>query len=147
MLYNFVWFFDLCSLWLFSDLVALSFELYYYNNYIFTYFPRIIITSDKTEETSTKGFEKLNRTLLNDAFFKTIDGLLIFMMDNCDELPASIKMVWPKATLLLCNFHILPTTSMALQQVWRWLYEKEHGICKDNRAVIMKKHMKKHSKI
>ena len=27
---------------------------------------------------------------------------------------------------------------MALQQVLRWLYEKEHGVSKDNRAVIMK---------
>ena len=30
------------------------------------------------------------------------------------------------------------TTNMALQQVWRWLYEKEHGISKDERVVIMK---------
>ena len=27
---------------------------------------------------------------------------------------------------------------MALQQVWHWLYEKEHGISKDNRVATMK---------
>ena len=72
-----------------------------------------MITSAETEETLTKGFEMLKRTLPNDAFFNTIDGPLIFMTDNCDELWASIKKVWSKATLLLCNFHIL-------QQVWRY---------------------------
>ena len=31
----------------------------------------------------------------------------------------------------LCVFHIL-------QQVWRWLYEKAHGISKNDRIIIMK---------
>ena len=84
-----------------------------------------MITSDETEETLTEGFEMLKRTLPNDAFFNTIDEPLIFMSDNCDKFRGVIKRVWPKATLLFCNFHIL-------QQVWRWLYEKEHGIFKDN---------------
>ena len=66
-----------------------------------------MITSDETEETLTKGFEMLKCTLPSDEFFNTIDGLLIFMMDNCDELRTSIKKVWPKATPILCNFHIL----------------------------------------
>ena len=90
-----------------------------------------MITSDETEETFTKGFKMLNCTPPNDAFFNAIDEPLIFMTDNCDELRASIKKAWPKATLLLCNFHIL-------QQVWRWLYEKEHGIYKDDRVATMK---------
>ena len=90
-----------------------------------------MITSDETEETFTKGFKMLNCTPPNDAFFNAIDEPLIFMTDNCDELRASIKKAWPKGTLLLCNFHIL-------QQVWRWLYEKEHGIYKDDRVVTMK---------
>ena len=115
----------------FSDLAALNFELYCYNNYTFTHFSGIMITSDETEETLTKGFEMLKRTIPNDAFLNTIDGLLIFITDNCDELRRSIKKVRPKATFLLCNFHIL-------QQVWRWLYGKEQGISKDDKVVIMK---------
>ena len=103
----------------------------YCNNYTFTHFPWIMITSDETEETLTKSFEMLKRTLPIDAFFNTIDGPLVLLPDNCDELWASIKKVWPKATLLFCNFHIL-------QQVWRWLYEKDHGISKNDKVVIMK---------
>ena len=53
------------------------------------------------------------------------------MTHNCDKPRAIIKKVWPKAMLLLCNFHIL-------QQVWRWLYEKEHGISKGDIVVRTK---------
>ena len=53
------------------------------------------------------------------------------MTHNCDKPRAIIKKVWPKATLLLCNFHIL-------QQVWRWLYEKEHGISKGDIVIRTK---------
>ena len=54
------------------------------------------------------------------------------MTDNCDELRNALKETWPKATLLLCVFHVL-------QQVWRWLYEKAHGISKADRVKIMTK--------
>ena len=43
----------------------------------------------------------------------------------------SLHCNWPNATLLLCAFHVL-------QQVWRWLYERQHGVCKDGRVEIMK---------
>ena len=45
-----------------------------------------MITSDETEDTLTKGFEMLKRTLPIDAFFNTIDGPLVLLPDNCDEL-------------------------------------------------------------
>ena len=53
------------------------------------------------------------------------------MTDNCEELRNSLKRAWPNSTLLLCIFHIL-------QQVWRWLFEKEHGVSKYDRVEIMK---------
>lgn len=53
------------------------------------------------------------------------------MTDNCEELRNSLKKVWPDSVLFLCIFHIL-------QQVWRWLFEKEHSVHKKDRVEIMK---------
>ena len=44
------------------------------------------------------------------------------MTDNCNELRQAI--------LFLCVFH-------TLQQVWRWIYGKEHGISASDRVEIM----------
>lgn len=41
-----------------------------------------MITSDETEETLTKSFEMLKRTLPDETFYSTIDGPLIFMADK-----------------------------------------------------------------
>ena len=48
-------------------------------------------------------------------------GPLFMMSDNCSELRDAVSAVWPKTTLLLCVFHLL-------QQVWRWLNDKKHGV-------------------
>ena len=73
----------------------------------------------------------LKSVMPTDAFFNAKDGPQVFMTDNCDEMRTSLKTIWPKSKLLLCVFNIL-------QQVWRWLFEKEHGISKDHRVIIMK---------
>ena len=57
----------MCGLKLFLHLPTLSFELYYHNNYTFTHFPGIMISSDESEETLTKDFEMLKRTLPHGA--------------------------------------------------------------------------------
>ena len=72
----------------------------------------------------------LNSILPEGAFFNAA-GPAILMTDNCDELRRSLHRSWPNATLLLCIFHIL-------QQVWRWLYERQRGISKEDRVEIMK---------
>ena len=43
------------------------------------------------------------------------------MTDNCDDKRSALQFVWPSAKQLLCTFHIL-------QQVWRWLHDKNHQI-------------------
>ena len=43
----------------------------------------------------------------------------------------NFEMLSEKRVLLLCVFHIL-------QQVWRWLFDKSHGITKSDRVDIMK---------
>ena len=52
------------------------------------------------------------------------------MTDNCWELRQALRFKWPSSVLLLCVFHLL-------QQVWRWLFAKEHGIAEADRQNIM----------
>ena len=62
------------------------------------------------------------------AFFgKGKSGPSIFFTDNSDELRDSLHVNWPDANLLLCQFHVL-------QQVWRWLTDKNHGIAATDRT-------------
>jgi len=72
----------------------------------------------------------LKDILPEDSFFGS-QSPQIFMTDNCEELRNSLKRAWPDSILLLCVFHIL-------QQVWRWLFEKEHAVNKYDRVEIMK---------
>ena len=65
------------------------------------------------------------------AFFGKPDGPSVIMSDNCVELRNALRETWPNSNLLLCVFHIL-------QQVWRWLFDKSHGITKSDRVDIMK---------
>ena len=51
------------------------------------------------------------------------------MTDNCSELHNALRNVWPEAKLTFCVFHLL-------QQVWRWLNEKKHGIQVVDRAPL-----------
>ncbi|XP_066936171.1 uncharacterized protein [Clytia hemisphaerica] len=90
----------------------------------------IVITSYEQELTLSKAFKLLKSILPEDAFFNTPEGPSVIMTDNCKELHNSLRYNWPNARLFLCTFHIL-------QQVWRWLYEKAHGISKLDRVKIM----------
>ena len=71
------------------------------------------------------------KSILPDESFYGSSSPSIIMTDNCTELRNSLRRAWPKAILYLCTFHIL-------QQVWRWLFEKEHGVNKGDRVAIMK---------
>ncbi|XP_066923705.1 uncharacterized protein [Clytia hemisphaerica] len=91
----------------------------------------IIITSDEREETIVKALTLYKGILPEEAFYNSPTGPDIFMTDNCGELRNSLHKIWPDSTLLLCIFHIL-------QQVWRWLYDKNHGVSQNDRVEIMK---------
>ena len=61
------------------------------------------------------------------AFYnKATNGPKVIMTDNCDELKDALHAVWPNSRLLLCIFHLM-------QQVWRWLFDKKHGISQQDR--------------
>ena len=55
----------------------------------------------------------------------------VIMTDNCSELREALYEVFPESTLLLCIFHIL-------QQLWRWLFDKKHGVSANDRLEIMR---------
>ena len=89
----------------------------------------IVITSDEQMETLTKAFQMLKSIFPDNSFYGKGRAEVI-MTDNCSELREALYEVFPDATLLLCTFHIL-------QQVWRWLFDKNHAIQPTDRIEIM----------
>ena len=83
----------------------------------------IIITSDEKTETLVAAFSMFKQTLPVGAFYQRGPevGPEIIMTDNCSELRDALQIIWPSVKLILCIFHIL-------QQVWRWLQDKNHAI-------------------
>lgn len=94
------------------------------------FYSGILITSDEQEQTLDEAFSMFKNLLPENSFYGS-QGPQLIMTDNCDELRNCLRRAWPNAVLYLCTFHIL-------QQVWRWLFEKEHRVSKDDRMVIMK---------
>ena len=90
----------------------------------------LIITSDEKTTTLASAFTMYKQNLPDDAFYKRdMEGPISFMTDNCSELRDALHIVWP-SNLLLCRFHIL-------QQVWRWLCEKNNNVEPADRNNIM----------
>ena len=92
----------------------------------------IVITSDEKTETLISAFQMLKHVLLDGAFFHRgrETGPQMIMTDNCSELRDALAATWGDCKLFLCVFHIL-------QQVWRWLHEKDHGISKWDRPNML----------
>ena len=89
----------------------------------------ILVTSDEKTQTLTDGFNILKDCFPENSFnFKGCPEVM--MTDNCSELHDALRNVWPEAKLILCVFHLL-------QQVWRWLNEKKHGIQVIDRAPLL----------
>ncbi|XP_066933770.1 uncharacterized protein [Clytia hemisphaerica] len=90
----------------------------------------VIVTSDETTETLTRAFEMFSSLLPDYAFYSSRSGPGIVMTDNCGELHDALHAIWPMARLLLCFFHIM-------QQVWRWLFDKNNKISQVDRPEII----------
>jgi hypothetical protein len=91
----------------------------------------VLITSDEKESTLKHGFQMLKNCFPEDAFYGRgrDSGPKLILTDNCKEERNALQFTWPLATLLLCIFHIL-------QQTWRWLLERKHGISQSHRPHI-----------
>ena len=57
-------------------------------------------------------------------------GPVLFMTDDADSEINALKKVWPEAKLLLCVWHVL-------NAVWRWLWQSDHRIKKDDRPHLL----------
>ena len=89
----------------------------------------VAITSEEQMETLTVAFSLLKSIFPDDSFFvkKMPD---VIMTDTCSELREALSEVFPTSNLLLCSFHIL-------EQVWRWLFDKKHGISANDRVEMI----------
>ena len=75
----------------------------------------IIVTSDEKKPTLVDALELYKSAISNFGFYGAkASGPQIFMTDNCYELREALKEVWPKATMLLCIFHVLQQVFTAL---------------------------------
>ena len=92
----------------------------------------ILIASDEKQSTLKSGFEMLKNCLPEDAFYGrgSCDWPAVMITDNCDEERGALQFVWPLPKFLLCTFHVL-------QQVWRWLVNKNHQIAQSDRPQIL----------
>lgn len=92
----------------------------------------IVITSDETTETLVDALAQFKSALPDYAFFgaSAAKGPEVFMTDNCLELKEALSQNWPDSKQVLCVFHLL-------QQIWRWLHDRNHSIATDDRPHIL----------
>ena len=92
----------------------------------------MFITSDETTDTITRALTMFKACLNDKAFYGCGSqvGPAVIMTDNCSELRDALKLNWAEAILLLCIFHLM-------QQLWKWLFERSHGINSVDRPNIL----------
>ena len=91
-----------------------------------------VVTSSESENVLTAAFKALKHLLPSDAFYnRKRAGPVLFMTDDAPAEVNARRHVWPKATFLLCVWHVLTA-------VWRWLWNAKHQIRKDDRASLFK---------
>ena len=93
-----------------------------------------VITRSESEDVLKAAFRKLKEVLPEDAFYKRGKerGPSLFMTDDADAEINALHDVWPEAKLLLCVWHVL-------NAVWRWLWDSNHQVKKDDRPHLLKK--------
>jgi len=92
----------------------------------------VMLTSDETEETTTKGLQMLIDTLPTRAFHHRggKNGPLLFMTDDSNTEKQALKTIWSDSQQLLCTFHFL-------QQKWTWLFDSHNKIQHTDRAILL----------
>lgn len=88
-----------------------------------------IIHYEQNEQVYEYCFKALRELLGNEGFYgKSYPS--VFMTDDSAAERNAIKTVFPDSALLLCSFHVMQT-------VWRWLWNSEHRIEKEDRRILM----------
>ncbi|CAG8477470.1 14558_t:CDS:2 [Gigaspora margarita] len=96
----------------------------------------IILTSDESEDTLKSAFNLLKTILPTKAFYNRGPeiGPCIIITDDSNAERNALRHCWSNTKTLLCIFHIL-------QAFWRWLWNANNHIHKDDRLSIIE-HMK-----
>lgn len=87
-----------------------------------------ILHTALTEESYLTAFTLLKNTLESNGNKQFTPSVI--MTDDCNAERNALQRVFPKANLLLCTFHVC-------QAVWRWLWDRDHNIAKEDRQTIM----------
>ncbi|KAF3856959.1 hypothetical protein F7725_008818 [Dissostichus mawsoni] len=79
----------------------------------------ILLCQSEDEQTIAQGLEQLKQVVGEKGFAgRGHEGPQLVITDDCRAERGALRKAFPKATLLLCSFHLL-------QAVWRWLWSKE----------------------
>ncbi|KAH9631844.1 hypothetical protein HF086_000668 [Spodoptera exigua] len=89
----------------------------------------IILHANQTEEQYSLAFKTLKEFLENK--FNKLFQPSVAMTDDSRAERNALKSVLPNTRLLLCIFHVN-------QAIWRWLWQTEHNVNKDDKQYIMK---------
>jgi len=54
-----------------------------------------------------------------------------FVIDDSEAEKQALQSIWPASKINLCRFHVL-------QSIWRWLWDTNHNIFKDDRKMLFK---------
>lgn len=92
-----------------------------------------ILHTALTEESYITAFTLLKNTLESNENKHFSPSVI--MTDDCSAERNALQKVFPNASLLLCTFHVC-------QAVWRWLWDRDHNIDKDDRQTIMSQFQK-----
>ena len=90
------------------------------------------ITSGQSQQITKQCLEKLQNLLPQHAFGGRgpKKGPHIFMTDDDSGQRGALSDIWKESILLLCTFHFL-------QAVWRWLFNSNNSINKEDRQHLM----------
>jgi len=89
----------------------------------------VVITASQTQQDYTAGFTELNNLLERKGFGGQGYPNVIITDDSTAER-AALHAVWPTGVQKLCHFHVM-------QAVWRWLWDANHAVTKDDRKPLM----------
>ncbi|KAI4810224.1 hypothetical protein KUCAC02_019065 [Chaenocephalus aceratus] len=90
----------------------------------------ILLCQSEDEQTIAQGLEQLRQVVGEKGFAgRGHEWPQLVITDDCRAERGALGKAFPKATLLLCSFHLL-------QAVWRWLWSKESGVTHGDRPAL-----------
>ncbi|KAI4830303.1 hypothetical protein KUCAC02_001943, partial [Chaenocephalus aceratus] len=91
----------------------------------------ILLCQSEDEQTIARGLEQLRQVVGEKGFAgRGHVGPQLVIPDDCRAERGALGKACPKATLLLCSFHLL-------QAVWKWLWSKESGVTHGDRPALV----------